>query len=66
MIRFPRKRSLSISTIRAIRTRNQGAKKFIVENILKSAASTRRNLGSMDGIYQTVHHGYLPEVEKKN
>jgi hypothetical protein len=28
--------------------------------------STRMNLGSMDGIYQTDQHSYPPELEMKN
>jgi hypothetical protein len=36
-----------------------------VQNILKSTASRRWNLGSTGKIYQADQHGYLPEVEKE-
>jgi hypothetical protein len=65
-IHFSRKRCLSILTTRAIQPRNRGTKNLEVQNILKSTASRRRKLGSMDEIYQADQHGHLPEVEKKN
>jgi hypothetical protein len=48
MIRFPRKKCLSISTTRAIWMRSQGAKRWGVEKILKFAASPRRNYRTPD------------------
>jgi hypothetical protein len=65
MIRFPRKRCLFVSTTHAIRPRNRGMKSLEVQNILKSAASSKRNLGSTDEIYQADRHGYLLNVKKE-
>jgi hypothetical protein len=66
MIHFRRKRYISASTTRAIRQRNRGMKSLEIQNILKSVAFRRWNLGSMDEIYQVDRHNHLPEVEKKN
>jgi hypothetical protein len=41
-------------------------KSLEIQNILKSVASRRRNLGSTDEIYQAGRHSHLPEVEKEN
>jgi hypothetical protein len=57
---------MSVSTTRAIRSQKRGTKSLKVQNILKSATSKRRNLGSMNEIYQAGRHGHLPEVEKEN
>jgi hypothetical protein len=64
-IHFPKKKISSVSTTRTIWSQNQGAKSLEVSNILMSAASRRKNLGSMDKIYQADQHTHLPEVKKE-
>jgi hypothetical protein len=65
MFRLPRKRCLSVSTTRAIWTRDRGAKRLEVYKILKSMASPRRNHCATDKSYQPVWHSHLPKVKNE-
>jgi hypothetical protein len=64
MIRFPRKRCLSVSTTHTIRTWDRGAKKFRSLKDFEVCDVLKKEPGSNGpSSYQADRHGYLPEVK---
>jgi hypothetical protein len=62
MIHFPRKRCLSVSTTRAIRSRDREAKKVGSLKYFGVHSVQEKELGIHDWTHQVNRHGHLPEA----